>query len=108
MGLVLAGAGDGQPHLVVALVLPVVLAVLLVVAALGLVECLVLNPAHCDVLCPAVRLLVHTLDNYPRSCGSEAQTSGDEKVGEVQHFVRIFAICWRNSKIYLAFILSYP
>ena len=70
MGLVLAGAGDG--HLVVALALPVVLEVPLVSAALSLVVCLVLNPAHSDVLGPAVLLLVHTLDNYPRSCGGEA------------------------------------
>ena len=77
------------------------LAVLLVSAALSLVVSLVLSPAHCDVLCPAVRLLVLTLDNYPRSWGSEAQTSGDEKVGEMKHFVRIFVICWRNLKINL-------
>merc|ERR1719350_2638595 len=65
MGVGLAGAGDLDPHLVVALTLPLVLAVLLVLCgALGLsvrlILRLVLVHAHLLVHCVAL-LLIHGL-----------------------------------------------
>merc|ERR1719323_1766118 len=65
MGVGLAGAGDGDPHLVVALALPPVLAVFLVLGAalslsVGLILRLVLVHTHLLVHCVAL-LLIHGL-----------------------------------------------
>ena len=110
---------DDDPFHVIALALPPVLAVAALIlneglvvagAALSLNEYLILSLAlghplgdalvglpllvlglpHGDVLGPALRPLVMVIDSSSRSSSSEAQTSGDEKVGEgeVKHFVK--------------------
>merc|ERR1719323_868383 len=72
MGVGLAGAGDGDPHLVVTLALPLVLAVLLVLGAalglsVGLILGLVLVHTHLLVHCVAL-LLIHGLTHLS-GCG---------------------------------------
>ena len=107
---------DDDPLHVIAFGLPPVLAVaalslneglVVAVAALSLNECLILSLAlghplgdalvglpllvlglpHGDVLISALRPLVTVVDSCFRSSSSEAQTSGDDTVGEVKHFV---------------------
>merc|ERR1719323_2236125 len=72
MGVGLAGAGDGDPHLVVTLSLPLVLAVLLVLSgalclSVGLILCLVLVHTNLLVHCVAL-LLIHGLTHLS-GCG---------------------------------------